>query len=181
MEKLKRNKGITLISLIITIVILIILATITVNQSLGDNGLFKKARQGAQEYKNAQDYEETEIAKTINEIDNFVGGNRTTPFSTPDLIYSGTTTELTSYNLIEGKSLANYNYIIIQTNNDNRSAFKMFSQIIPVCALDFTQTNDIELGAYMAYGVNMHFTSNTSFTLDSWVSNVCYIQAIYGL
>ncbi len=41
----KNNKGITLIALIVTIIVLLILAGITVALLTGDNGLIKNARQ----------------------------------------------------------------------------------------------------------------------------------------
>ena len=41
MEKIN-NKGITLIALVITIVVLIILAAVAINLSIGENGLFRK-------------------------------------------------------------------------------------------------------------------------------------------
>ena len=46
--KLKNFKGITLVALVITIVILIILATVTINTVFGENGLISKAEQAAQ-------------------------------------------------------------------------------------------------------------------------------------
>ena len=69
---LKGKKAITLIALVITIVILIILAGVLVSITLGNNGLFDKAKLGKELYANAQDYEETEIAKKANEIDSMV-------------------------------------------------------------------------------------------------------------
>ncbi len=62
MKKLKEElkyakKGITLIALVITIVILIILATITVNFLFGENGVINRAQQGTEEY-NKSDIEE---------------------------------------------------------------------------------------------------------------------------
>ncbi len=47
------QKGITLIALVITIIVLIILAGISINLVLGENGLFNKARKAAEEYKQA--------------------------------------------------------------------------------------------------------------------------------
>ena len=41
---LKRKRGITLIALVITIVILLILAGIAIASLTGDNGLFKRAK-----------------------------------------------------------------------------------------------------------------------------------------
>ena len=75
-SKLKKNKAITLIALVITIVILIILAGVVISLSLGNNGLFNKAKEAKEKYINAQDYEETEIARVSNEIDDYVDGNR---------------------------------------------------------------------------------------------------------
>ena len=61
---MKRNKGITLIALVITIVVLIILAGVAISLSIGENGIFNKA-----EYANEQAREETEIGKISNDID----------------------------------------------------------------------------------------------------------------
>ena len=73
----KNSKAITLIALVITIVILIILAGVVISLSLGNNGLFNKAQEAKERYINAQDYEETEIAKSVNKIDEFVNYSRT--------------------------------------------------------------------------------------------------------
>lgn len=73
---MKSKKGITLISLVITIVVLIILAGVTINLSLGENGLFKKAKTATEQYTNAQSEEEMEIANYSNEIDSYVGSTR---------------------------------------------------------------------------------------------------------
>ena len=74
--KNKKERAITLIALTITIVILIILAGVLVSIALGSNGLFGKAKTAKEMYANAQDYEQTEIAKYSNEIDEIVKGNR---------------------------------------------------------------------------------------------------------
>ena len=51
MEKnLRKNNGITLIALVITIVILLILAGITIASLTGDNGLFSRAQQAKNKY-----------------------------------------------------------------------------------------------------------------------------------
>ena len=47
MNKLKNKKGITLIALVVTVVVLIILAGVSINAVLGDNGIIKKANQAA--------------------------------------------------------------------------------------------------------------------------------------
>ena len=50
---MKNTKGITLIALVITIIILIILAGISISMLMGENGLITKAKQGALNYQNA--------------------------------------------------------------------------------------------------------------------------------
>ena len=59
MEKLKRRtslgeKAITLIALVVTIVILLILAGVTITMTLGQNGLFTRAREGAAAYNESE-------------------------------------------------------------------------------------------------------------------------------
>lgn len=47
---MRKEKGITLIALIITIIIMLILAGIVINLTIGENGLFKTAKTAAREY-----------------------------------------------------------------------------------------------------------------------------------
>jgi len=70
---MKRNNAITLIALVITIVVLIILAGVAISLSLGENGIFNKAKFATEEYANEQAREEAEIAKTVNDVDYYVG------------------------------------------------------------------------------------------------------------
>mgnify|MGYP000643529647 CR=1 FL=1 len=41
----KKNKGITLVALVVTIVVLLILAGVSINLVLGDNGIITKAKE----------------------------------------------------------------------------------------------------------------------------------------
>ena len=45
MKKIKKNRGITLVNLVITIIIIIILATVAINFAFGNNGLINRAEQ----------------------------------------------------------------------------------------------------------------------------------------
>ncbi len=47
MNKLKNKKGITLIALVVTVVVLIILAGVSINAVIGDDGIIKKAQESA--------------------------------------------------------------------------------------------------------------------------------------
>ena len=48
---INRNKGITLIALIITIIVLLILAGVTLSMVMGDSGLFNKANNASEQTK----------------------------------------------------------------------------------------------------------------------------------
>ena len=60
----RTNKGITLIALVITLIVLIILAGISIAVLTGEDGLITKAKQGAQNYQNAA-IEEQQALNTI--------------------------------------------------------------------------------------------------------------------
>ena len=44
---MKNNKGITLVALVVTIVVLLILAGVSINLVIGDNGIITKASRSA--------------------------------------------------------------------------------------------------------------------------------------
>lgn len=69
------NKGITLISLIITILVLIILAGVSISLLDGDNGTVKKAGDAKEEYETALKKEENELSKWQDRIDAYLSNN----------------------------------------------------------------------------------------------------------
>ena len=58
MNKIKQNSAITLIALVITIIVLLILAAVTLNIVLGENGIFTKAKNAKEETEKTQYGEE---------------------------------------------------------------------------------------------------------------------------
>ena len=72
------EKGITLIALIITIVVLIILATVTLNFGFGEDGLMDRA-QDAKELTEQTTQDETEkLQGIISEYSNIIGRGNVT-------------------------------------------------------------------------------------------------------
>ena len=59
--KIQENKAITLIALVITIIVLIILAGVAINLTLGQNGLFARAKQASENYRIAKEKEELQL------------------------------------------------------------------------------------------------------------------------
>ena len=58
---MKKNSAITLISLVITIVLLIILAGAAINISIGENGIFKRAKEAKSKYNETVAREKLEL------------------------------------------------------------------------------------------------------------------------
>ena len=77
MEKIINNKGITLVALVITIIILLILAAISI-QALTGSGLFKKTKDAEEKTTKAQLKEEIELAIQEIQIEEIPKGNNVT-------------------------------------------------------------------------------------------------------
>ena len=85
-SKLKNSKAITLISLIVTIIILIILAGITISMTIGDNGIITRAREARNLYINAQEEEQVKLNEIDQQLSNgeFSNGGNKLPENTKD-------------------------------------------------------------------------------------------------
>lgn len=66
---LKKTKGITLIALVVTIVILLILASVTMSMIIGQNNIFTRAKTGRTDYEIAEEKEDTSIVASQIKID----------------------------------------------------------------------------------------------------------------
>ena len=74
-EKLgKTNKGITLIALVITIIVLLILAGVTIATLTGDNGILTKATAAKEETRAAEVEERVNLWKSEKEASNYTNG-----------------------------------------------------------------------------------------------------------
>ena len=67
-----KNKGITLIALVVTIVVLLILTGTSYTLILGNEGIFNRAKYGTNVYENAVKNEENELEAGANLIDKYV-------------------------------------------------------------------------------------------------------------
>ncbi|MFR0822103.1 MAG: hypothetical protein ACLU84_03230 [Clostridia bacterium] len=75
MKEKAKQKGVTLIALVITIIILIILAGVAINALIGENGLITQAKQAKSETLNAQVDSDAKLKDLAEEIDKQVEGN----------------------------------------------------------------------------------------------------------
>ena len=73
MKKTKRQNGITLVALVITIIILLILATISI-QSLTNTGLFSKAQEAKEKMQNAEENQAKMLNEYEDELNKYISG-----------------------------------------------------------------------------------------------------------
>ncbi len=66
--KMLKEKGITLVALVVTIIIMLILAGVALNMALGDNGLISQAKKATQKYENAQQKEEESLKDLADDL-----------------------------------------------------------------------------------------------------------------
>lgn len=67
---MKKERGITLVALVVTIVVLLILAAVTLNLVLGNNGIITKAKDGAKEHQQVTINEEIAMNETVDYMEN---------------------------------------------------------------------------------------------------------------
>ena len=89
MKKYKSSKGITLVALVITIIILLILATISI-QSLTNTGLFKNAEKAREETNKATENQEKRLNEYEDEINKYFGEEKKIEGKIADRVTDGT-------------------------------------------------------------------------------------------
>ena len=72
---IRKAKGVTMLALVVTIIVLLILAAITLSLAVGENGIIKRAKLARDKVKNASLAEEEAMNTAAEEIDNAEGGS----------------------------------------------------------------------------------------------------------
>ena len=72
---LKKQKGITLVALVVTMVVLLILAGVSINLVLGDNGIVKKAQEAQTKSAEASQNDLTSMDELAKELEDAINGN----------------------------------------------------------------------------------------------------------
>jgi len=92
----QREKGITLIALVVTIIVLLILAGIALNLTIGENGIINKSKLATEKWEEASKNEQGELEKAEEAIDEYLtnngqesGGEKAT--ATPEDVLKGKT------------------------------------------------------------------------------------------
>ena len=83
-RKAKEKRGITLIALVVTIVVLLILAGITINMLFSNGGIFKTAQDAANAWNEATVNEQESLNNLAEQIENLVNGQTGGGDETPE-------------------------------------------------------------------------------------------------
>lgn len=68
----KKERGITLIALIVTIIVLLILAGVTISLAINNQGIFNKAKTAGNAYKSAETNEQAGLTEADTEMQNIM-------------------------------------------------------------------------------------------------------------
>ena len=100
------EKGITLLALAVTIIIMLILAGVTLNAALGDHGLIKEAQATVNDYEDAQEEESESLEKIRNQITQNRKKNNNDTENTNKITFKGNTNGIDV--TLEAESLKDY-------------------------------------------------------------------------
>ena len=79
LDSARDQRGITLIALILTVIVLLILAGVALNFVIGENGILKHAEFATNRYQNSSEKEITDFNTLSNQIDNFINNSNEQP------------------------------------------------------------------------------------------------------
>ena len=112
------DKGITLIALIITVLILLILAGVAIGQLTGD-GLFDKIQLAKEQYENAEQKENKILGDYENKINGYVDGSRETGSSKKEILFKAEGTGTREIQL--EKNAKDYDFLIVYYQTESTS------------------------------------------------------------
>ena len=125
----RREKGITLIALIVTIIVLLILAGVTINLAVNNQGIFNKAKTATRAFKNASENEQTGLDEADKEIEKYLPGVRykdakgetqTLTKETPVGTKIGTTENISGK---DGKTGVKLDWYLFDVSDDGKTAY----------------------------------------------------------
>ena len=165
-QKLKNNKAITLIALVVTIVVLLILAGISISLVVGDNGLIRKSKDAKKQYEEAQANELAMTDEAGDLIDETVTGNLKGTKETKPYLPSGDYTKVPGTSLDNGLVIADKKgneYVWVEVPRNAEVVYK-------TAGLNITEFSATELASIKTDLVNYAKDYRASGWDDTWYS-----------
>lgn len=169
-KKLNTNKGITLVALVITIIVLLILAGVAINMAINSNGLFGKANEAAEKWNTSVTNEKETLQGLLDKIgvyEKVVGDPAEWEVSGTTIVkYLGNKTEVVVPNYINGVAIDTLGSgnIIFDDNHKNITSITIPEGIKTIGATAFVNYSGITGNLILP---------NSLTTINAFVFNGC--------
>ena len=177
---MRKNKGITLVALVVTIVVLLILSAVSINLVLGENGLIANAKEAREKSKNATDEESQLVNGTIpdyiaEQVNGTAGGSGNGSGGSSTLPTTETTKPYMpgdTFTVVAGTTLDNGLTIQDATENGNQYVWVEVPKtdtVYPTAGLNITEftTDDYTKIENDLHTYTSTYRNNTSWK-DEW-------------
>ena len=142
---MKKNKGITLVALVVTIVVLLILAGVSINLVLGDNGIIVKAKEAKRKSAEASENDLKGMNSLIGELESSLNGSgnggktepETVPYLPSDDFHYDTGTSVDTGLVIQDASGNEYVWVVVPKSLYNNTAYNSNNAKKPSSSTDY--------------------------------------------
>ena len=170
-----KQNGITLIALVVTIVVLLILAGITISLVLSDNGIIKKAQEAANKTQEALENEQSRLNELYDELTNVMNNTTEEPSDPVSLPADGSYSELMGVNTPDIDNGALTPIVYDETANNGKGAWvqtESNSNWYSYAATDKKWANAIVGGTFNDDGTLDE--SATGYSMFVWIPRFSY-------
>ena len=160
----KNKKGITLVALVITIVVLLILAGVSINLVLGNNGIIAKAKDAETKSAEASQNDLKGMNGLVSEMEGTLNGNsgktelETEPYLPSDDFHYDTSTSVDTGLVIKDASGNEYVWVVVPKSLYNNTVYNSNNAKKPSSSTDYA---NIE---YCLQQYTATYRGNTNFT-----------------
>lgn len=179
-SKIKRKNGITLIALVITIILFLILAGITISQ-LTEVGLFKKAEKAKKKSDNVQEIENITLADYESKIDKYIDGNR--DYIQDDILWEGLIGNVGQTAILE-RSIENYKYLLLETcyGSQGTTTYDTWVNVDTIKKIGYNASFWHTIICMFAdHYITIGFANETSLAISAQNANVVYLTKVIGI
>ena len=137
---LKSKKGITLVALVVTIVVLLILAGVSINLVLGDNGIISKAQEGKTKSAEASENDLKGMNSLIDKMETVLnGGNteETVPYLPSSDFHYDTSTSVDTGLVIADSNGNEYVWVVVPKSLYNNTNYNSNNEKKPSSSTDY--------------------------------------------
>lgn len=204
-KKMKRDKGITLVALIITVVVMLILAGVAIAAIVDGEGLFSKTRQAAESYENAATNEatilnsltdimdeymatkyvdwafsESGLLKVIDEYGNLYVSEQAIMYEKSPYTNTGIKLVKVNDNIKVSKLISSSYYGIDGYIMDNTGKLYFFNEESNKCELLFNG-KEFYLDQYYIYSAGLHILAKDGYIYDVVGSSIELNKEVEGI